>query len=96
MNIALSTKTFEYVATGLPVVASSLVCMRQIFDSKSINFCEPDNPEALANKIVQLCQNPDLRKQQTERALEKVSEISWEKMATRYVNLVKNLTSKAN
>jgi glycosyltransferase involved in cell wall biosynthesis len=61
MNIALSTKTFEYVASGLPVTASRLKSTEELFDDTCINYFEPGNPEDLAKKVIKICTNPMMR-----------------------------------
>ena len=60
MNLALSTKTFEYVAMGLPVIASRLPSLTYIFDDKCINYFEPGNAKDLAKSILEFCLNPEL------------------------------------
>lgn len=61
MNIALSTKTFEYIAAGLPVTASRLKSSEELFDDSCIEYAISGDPEDFAEKIINMCQNPQLR-----------------------------------
>jgi glycosyltransferase involved in cell wall biosynthesis len=93
MHLALSTKAFEYAASGLPIIASRLTSLALIFDNKSIYFCEPENVQDLAEKIIGLCLNPKKRAIQSKKAAEIVHSISWEIMANRYLNLIDNFSN---
>jgi glycosyltransferase involved in cell wall biosynthesis len=88
MNLALSTKMFEYNASLLPVVASKLRSFSKIFDNDSIAFTEPENALDLADKIIKLCFNPDKRRMLAENAYITLQNISWEVMSERYIKLI--------
>ncbi len=68
MNIALSTKSFEYIASGIPVVASRLKSGEELFNDECIQYSEPGNPKSLAENIITMCLNPDLRAQKRKTA----------------------------
>lgn len=91
MNLALSTKTFEYTATGLPVVASRLRSLTSIFDDKCITYADPHSAEDLADKIAMLCLDPDKRKSQAGSALSALPAISGSVMIGRYLGLIQGL-----
>jgi len=91
MNLALPTKAFEYIATGLPVVASMLNDLSKTFSSDSISYFEDNNPQLFAEKVIQLCLDPGKRKKQVEKAYEEMKLISGKVMADRYVALVQSL-----
>ena len=91
MNLALSTKMFEYNASLLPVVASKLRSFAKIFDNESIAFVGPENALELADKIINLCSNPDKRKKLAENAFIKLQSISWQVMSERYLQLINSV-----
>jgi glycosyltransferase involved in cell wall biosynthesis len=91
MNLALSTKTFEYAATGLPVVASRLYSLSLIFDEGSIRFARADSAGDFAKGIIELCLNPEKRLEISQKANEVVSAISGTVMGRRYLKLVESI-----
>lgn len=91
MDLALSTKTFEYAATGLPVVASRIASITSIFDDRCIQFFDSNSAQDAADKIIELCRRPELRKSQAERSFGKLTEISGTVMKERYVGLIEGL-----
>ncbi len=92
-NIGLSNKTFEYTASGLPVVASRLFSLKAIFNENCIHYAEPENPNDIAEKLIELCKNPELRKSKVNNAFQALNQISGEIMDDRYFNLIYNLTN---
>jgi glycosyltransferase involved in cell wall biosynthesis len=91
MNLALSTKMFEYTAAGLPVAASRLRSAEAIFDDESIRYAEPGSPADLAEKIAELCLDPKGRRLQAEHAKNAHSKVSAKIMSKRYLSLVQEL-----
>lgn len=91
MNLALPTKAFEYIATGLPVVSSLLDDLSKTFSQDSISYVRENDPQQLAEKIIELCSDPDKRKSQAQNAYEEMKLISGKVMAERYVSIVHNL-----
>ncbi|HEX9654694.1 MAG TPA: glycosyltransferase family 4 protein, partial [bacterium] len=77
MDLALSTKTFEYVTMQLPVVASRLPALQNIFDSNCIRYFEPGRAVELAEKIIEFCLNPALRRSCAERARQAYQANAW-------------------
>lgn len=89
MNIALSTKSFEYIASGLPVVASRLRSAEEIFDSSCVQYAIPGNPENLAENIIQMCFNPEIRSEKRENAFSVFNEQYTSMIQSRkYIHLV--------
>jgi glycosyltransferase involved in cell wall biosynthesis len=89
MNLALSTKTFEYVASGLPVVASRLRSAEEIYSDAALHFAEPGDSRDLADKIVELCKDSEMRKKKRSRAFLEFQHHSDKVVASIFFNLVK-------
>ena len=94
MNLALPTKAFEYIATGLPVVSSMLEDLSKTFSSESIRYVKDNNPEELAANVIELCSDPDKRRNQAQKAYEEMNKISGNVMVQRYLSLIKSLSNK--
>ena len=92
MNLALPTKAFEYIATGLPVIATKLKDLYETFDDRCITYVDDDKPEGIANAIRYLCSNPQTRKERMVNAKQKLSELSGSVMKQRLVALYDELT----
>jgi len=92
MNLALPTKAFEYIATGIPVVSTRLIEISNIFDEKCITYFDNSNPEKIAEAVKKLCLNPEEAKQQVNLAYKQLKGISGKVMMDRYVSLINELT----
>jgi len=91
MNLALSTKMFEYAAAGIPIVSSRLRPAESIFDDKCVAYTRPGDPEDLAYKIERLCLDPRLRKSQVKAARKAHADVCGTVMAGRFLDLVRGL-----
>jgi glycosyltransferase involved in cell wall biosynthesis len=94
MNLALSTKGFEYAAAGVPIVASRLDSMQAILPENCVTYFEPGNPSDLADKIVDLCHNAEKRRQQVKAARFAYDKVSGNSNARRFRRLVFSLAAK--
>jgi glycosyltransferase involved in cell wall biosynthesis len=93
MNLALSNKTFEYAAAGLPIVASRLRSIESLFNDECVRYARPEDPDDLARKIEELCADPEGRKRQAVAARRVLGGISWRVMATRYIAVLRRLST---
>ena len=79
------TKLFEYMASGLPVIASDFPMWREVIEGNDCGLCvDPTDPEAIAAAITQLADSPARRIKMGEngrRAVERV--YNWEAEAER-------------
>ena len=91
MNIALSTKMFEYAASGIPIVASRLRPAESVFNDDCVSYAKPADPHDLADKIVELCQNPDLRRKHAQAAYYANEKVAGPVMAKRFCGMINNL-----
>jgi glycosyltransferase involved in cell wall biosynthesis len=63
MSIATPTKVLEYATMGLPIVASRLKVLEDIFTDSELLFVTPGEPREMADAIMRLFENPDLATQ---------------------------------
>ena len=92
MDIATPTKVIEYAIMGIPIVASRLKILEDLFNAASIMFFESGNVEEFANCILELYNNPSLRVQLVQNAdRDFVSKYSWEHEKSKYYNLLNSM-----
>jgi glycosyltransferase involved in cell wall biosynthesis len=81
-NYTSPIKTFEYLAMGLPIIASSLPAMHEILtENKNVLFFEPENEKDLGLKISMLLNNKELLMKISKNNLKKAKEFSWNNRA---------------
>jgi len=72
---SLPVKMFEYMAAGLPVVASDFPTWRAIIEDCQCGvLVDPESPEDIAERILSLVENPDLRLRMGQNGLMAVRE----------------------
>lgn len=74
-------KLFEYMAAGVPIVASDLPSIREILDETSALLVTPDNAQALAEGIRTLVGDRVLAQKLAAKARREVSSNTWERRA---------------
>jgi len=70
----------EAMASGLPVVASQISAIPEVCRDAAVYF-QPENPESMAEKVVSILEDEDLRKRLIARGKERAREFSWKKAA---------------
>jgi glycosyltransferase involved in cell wall biosynthesis len=71
-------KLFEYMASGVPIVATDLPAINEILrHEENALLVEPDRPEALAAGIRRVLEDGALGQRLAARALEDVASYSW-------------------
>lgn len=84
-------KLFEYMASGIPVVASDLPSIREIIkDGETGILVEPDNPEKLAESINMLIENEELASRISIKAQELAQQYDWKKRGERIRQFIEN------
>jgi glycosyltransferase involved in cell wall biosynthesis/peptidoglycan/xylan/chitin deacetylase (PgdA/CDA1 family) len=94
-NEAFSTKIFEFMAVGVPVVASRTKIDQYYFTASVLRFFESGNSASLANEIIDLLRNPGLTREMTTRASAFAAANTWESRKNEYLSLVDRLTSES-
>ena len=92
MHLSLSTKAFECASVGLPIICTDLRTMRSAFDENAVKYAKDRNPIDFAEKIIELCCNPDLRRKMTMNAYRSIIEISGDVMEEKYLRLIEHFT----
>jgi glycosyltransferase involved in cell wall biosynthesis len=90
-NEAASTKIFEFMALGVPLVVSKTKIDTYYLDDSMVKFFESDNEDDLANAIVTVARNPQLRARLASNASRYATDHTWEKKKLEYLQLVDSL-----
>jgi len=92
-NEALSTKIFEFMAMGVPVLASDTRINQLYFGDGLVEFFTSDDIDDLANGIVGLLQDAPARSRLSERGLDYIKSNNWNVKKDEYLNLIDRLVS---
>jgi glycosyltransferase involved in cell wall biosynthesis len=92
-NEALSTKILEFMALGVPVVASKTRIHAYYYDKSIIEYYENDDEAQLAEKILLLKNDPVLRSRLVENAKKYVQENNWDARKQEYLSLLDSLVT---
>jgi glycosyltransferase involved in cell wall biosynthesis len=85
-------KLFEYMASGRPIVASSLPTIREVLrDGENALLFDPGDAEALADAVRRLWVEPELRERLAAQAWKDVQEFSWKRRAERILGRLESL-----
>jgi glycosyltransferase involved in cell wall biosynthesis len=84
-------KLFEYMAAGVPMVASDLPSLREVLrDEENALLVTPDNPEQLCADIVRLTTDPALGARLARCASQDVRRYSWKGRARQILQISTN------
>jgi glycosyltransferase involved in cell wall biosynthesis len=75
-------KLGEYLASGVPIVATDIPALRDWVTEDEVEFVAPDDPEALAEGIRRLLTDHTRKQALSEAGLRKAQQLSCEKRAT--------------
>jgi glycosyltransferase involved in cell wall biosynthesis len=90
-NEALSTKILEFMALGVPVIASKTKIHAYYYDDSIIQYYENDDETELARQILRLKHSPELCHQLVTNAKKYVQENNWDARKDDYLQLVDSL-----
>jgi glycosyltransferase involved in cell wall biosynthesis len=82
-------KLFEYMASGVPIVASNLPAIYEITGDDRAFLVPPDDAKALADGIQKIIDSQDFGNKFSVRAKEFVTQFSWEKRGENIFNFIK-------
>jgi glycosyltransferase involved in cell wall biosynthesis len=88
---AFSTKIFEFMSAGIPVIVSKTKIDQYYFDDNLVQFFEPGNEKDLAEKMLLLMKNENLRKKLIDHASAFMKNNNWDTKKHIYLKLVDSL-----
>jgi len=94
-NEAFSTKIFEFMAMGVPVIVSDTMIDRYYFDDSVVRFFRGDDEKDLGRCMLDLIQHPEKRKTLVRKASVFIDQNDWTAKKHEYLNLVDKLTAQA-
>ncbi|OGF74598.1 hypothetical protein A3J56_02260 [Candidatus Giovannonibacteria bacterium RIFCSPHIGHO2_02_FULL_46_20] len=84
-------KLFEYMASGVPIVASDLPSLREILNERNAFFFEPDNAVSLADTLIAVRNNYVEAEKRAKRARDEVRRYTWERRAEHICAILRNI-----
>lgn len=90
---AISMKSFEYLALGIPIVISGTKAHRFYYNSSMVKFFEPENSLDLARGVIELYENNAKRNQLIVEGIRFIENYGWKKAKQEYKNIIRELSS---
>lgn len=90
-NAAFSTKILEFMALGVPVLISKTRIDQYYFDESLVTFFEPENERDLAEKILLVIKDKELRETKAANSIRYIGENNWDVKKGLYIDLVDSL-----
>jgi glycosyltransferase involved in cell wall biosynthesis len=95
-RFALSSKLFEYVALGVPVVSADLPTIREHFADDEVRFFRAGDGDALAEALHDVASDVDAARARAKRALKRYEAYRWPRNAARYAELLSRIAPRAS
>jgi glycosyltransferase involved in cell wall biosynthesis len=95
-NEAFSTKTFEFMAVGVPLLIADTDVDLYYFNDQIVTFARSGDEDDFAAKMVQIIRNPAARQKQIQNADEFIKLNNWGVKKAEYLTLVDSLVGAAN
>jgi glycosyltransferase involved in cell wall biosynthesis len=92
---AFSTKTFEFMALGVPVIVSGTRIDRYYFNDEVVQFFTPEDDKDLADAMLLLIMDKVRWEQLARNGLAFAEKYSWDKRRYDYLQLVDRLTGSS-
>ena len=92
----VTLKEFEYWACSVPVIAPRLPALEEVVEEGNTGFFyQPGDFKSLAQKIMILIENKEMRKKMGQRGMESVKDrFEWQKLANRYVKICEDFVRR--
>jgi len=76
----------EAMVCKTPVIVSNAACLPEICGDAAL-YCDPFDVKSIAEKIIQLLDDPSMQEQLSRKGLERVKEFTWQKAATKLMQV---------
>jgi len=96
LQFASPNKLPEFIVSGTPVIVSRLGAIRHYFSESALAFCEPTDAADLAQQMVRVFQNSELRVRLVTQARKEYAPIRWEVMRDRYLRMIEATVGPAD
>jgi glycosyltransferase involved in cell wall biosynthesis len=90
-NEAASTKILEFMLLGVPIVASRTRVHAYYYDDRIIHYYDNDDETQLADLMLQMRNDPRLRREISSRASQYAEDNTWQACKAGYLDLVDSL-----
>ncbi|MGH2428079.1 MAG: glycosyltransferase [Candidatus Limnocylindria bacterium] len=91
LQLSLSTKLLEYVAMGLPVIASELATFRAHLDGSAVRYVPGGDAAALAAAITEAARDPEVMRARAQEAIRQAAPYAWSRQKETYLGVVDRL-----
>jgi glycosyltransferase involved in cell wall biosynthesis len=91
LDFAFPNKLPEFIVAGKTVMVSRLKAIQHYFGNDALAYFEPNDPRDLANTMIRVYRDPQLRSQLVGEARRQFDPIRWAIMKERYLELVLEL-----
>jgi glycosyltransferase involved in cell wall biosynthesis len=92
-DCGLPTKLLEYVALGVPAIASRTATTADYFDDSMVLLFEPGNAQDLAGKLLEVYRDPAAARERTECARAFTAEHNWRTESEAYTRTIERLVA---
>ncbi len=89
-------KVLEYATVGIPIIASRLKVLEDLFGDAAILFFEAGEVEQFVRCVIELFNNPDRRLQLTQNADKVLLQHNWEDQRHAYLHLLSRLSGSGS
>jgi len=93
-NEAYSTKIMEFMSQGVPVVASKTKIDSHYFEEGDVHFFPSGDSRAMANAMLDVINNKELRQELITRGYEYAERNGWDRKKQEYLDLVDSLSTE--
>ena len=90
---AFSTKMLEFMAAGIPVVASRTKIDEHYFDDTMVSYFEAGNPSDMAKRIREIYKNPTEARDKAEKCSEFVRRNNWGTRKSIYGDILQRISA---